>query len=375
MRKITVVILGILFFSMPIIPARAAWVFERLTDNNGHALYPSVAAVGNNVNIFWTDTSYGGYDILYKRSWTSGAAFQVFQRISDNSGTSTNPAAAAYIPDGYAVHLVWEDDTYGNYDIFYKRSTDYGASWSFQRLTANSGKSISPAVAVSGSNVHIVWADDTYGNNEIFSKRSTDAGSTWAFQRLSNNSGDSDNPSVACSGNIVHVVWEDLSYGVDDEIFYKRSTDYGATWSFQRLTNVTHHSTAPSVAVSGSTVHVAWRDAGTFGNVETFYKRSTDYGATWAFQRLTNNSGISGSPSVSCSGTNVAVVWQDNSYGQDEIFCKRSNSNGSTWTFDRISNNSGASQRPSVSQTGSDIHIVWDDDTYGDWEIFYKRGP
>ncbi len=54
----------------------------------------------------------------------------------------------------------------------YKGSTDEGATWSAaQRLTWTSGWSYFPAIAIDSSNtIHVVWYDDSLGNYEIYYK-------------------------------------------------------------------------------------------------------------------------------------------------------------------------------------------------------------
>ncbi len=122
------------------------------------------------------------------------------------------------------MHVVWHDNRDGNYEIYYKRSTDAGVSWGADtRLTNNTASSEYPSVAVSGSVVHVVWRDDRDGNYEIYYKRSTDAGVSWgADTRLTNNTAYSSYPSVAVSGSVVHVVWHDNRDG-NWEIYYKRN--------------------------------------------------------------------------------------------------------------------------------------------------------
>ena len=121
------------------------------------------------------------------------------------------------------MHVVWYDDRDGNYEIYYKRSTDGGLSWGADtRLTNNSAFSQFSSVAVSGSVVHVVWQDYRDGNYEIYYKRSTDGGVSWgADTRLTNNTAVSEYPSVAVSGSVVHVVWMDDRDG-NEEIYYKR---------------------------------------------------------------------------------------------------------------------------------------------------------
>ncbi|HDT11228.1 MAG TPA: hypothetical protein ENN58_00670 [bacterium] len=94
-----------------------------------------------------------------------------FKRLTWNSGSSQYPAIA--VDSNNHIHVVWQDWTPGNQEIFYKKSTDSGANWSSQtRLTWNSGNSAYPAIAVGSDNhIHVVWHDFTPGNWEIFYKK------------------------------------------------------------------------------------------------------------------------------------------------------------------------------------------------------------
>jgi hypothetical protein len=73
--------------------------------------------------------------------------------------------------------MLWSDDTPGNVEIYYKRSMDGGTTWtafpaSDPRFTMTSGDSWCPDIAVDSSdNLHIVWDDDTLGNQEIYYKK------------------------------------------------------------------------------------------------------------------------------------------------------------------------------------------------------------
>jgi len=190
------------------------------------------------------------------------------------SWTSENNAWCV-AASGNEVHVVWMDNRDGNAEIYYKRSTDGGTSWGADtRLTNNSAGSAYPSVTVSGLVVNVVWEDNRDGNDEIYYKRSTDGGTSWgADTRLTNNSAASERPSVTVSGSVVHVVWDDGRDGSHPEIYYKRSTDGGTSWGADfRLTNNPANSFSPFVSVSGSVVHVVWRDERD-GNFEIYYKR------------------------------------------------------------------------------------------------------
>jgi hypothetical protein len=175
--------------------------------------------------------------------------------------------------------------------------------------------------------VHVVWDDQRDGNSEIYHKRSTDGGISWGTDtRVTNNTFASWYPSIAASGSGLHLVWQDDRNGTfNDEIYYRRSTDEGLSWGTDtRLTINSSDSWYPSIAVSGLAAHLVWQDQRD-ANDEIYYKRSTDGGISWGADiRLTNNAaGLSGFPSVTVSGPAVHLVWYDNRDGNYEIYYKR----------------------------------------------------
>ncbi len=301
------------------------------------------------------------------------------KRLSWTSGQSENAAIA--VDASGKIHVVWQDATTGNFEIYYKKSPDGGVTWTTgQRLTFTSGSSGSPAIAVDTSlNLHVVWQDDTSGNYEIYHKKSTDGGLAWTTsKRLTWTSGGSEHPAigVGSSGNL-HVVWSDNSPG-NDEIFYAKSKDKGANWAAnQRLTWTSGGSKIPAIGVDSSgNPHVVWRDD-TPGNFELYYKSSPDGGATWATnKRLTWNSGTSNEPviAVDASG-HLHVVWTDHTPGKDVIFYKKSLDGGVNWAASkRLIWNSGSSHSPAMTVDSSDrLHVAFMDNTFTNFEIFYKK--
>ncbi len=207
------------------------------------------------------------------------AQWQPDVRLTNASGNSytTYNNAWCIASNGDVVHVVWFDQRDGNYEIYYKRSTDGGITWGADtRLTNATGTSQYPSISVSGQVVHVVWDEDRDGNDEIYYKRSTDGGISWGGDtRLTNAPSTSEIPSITVSGSVVHVVWFDLR-DLNYEIYYKRSTDGGISWGADtRLTNNSASSEYTSVSVSGSVVHVVWFD-NRDGDWEIYYKRSTD---------------------------------------------------------------------------------------------------
>ena len=295
----------------------------RLTTGNGYSGSPSVSVSGLVVHVVWMDFREANYEIFYKRSSDGGSSWGADTRLTNQPAYSGYASVTVF---GSGVHVVWHDMRYGNWEIHYIRSIDGGINWEADttRLTNNSAASQFPSVSVSGSSVHVVWADTRDGNWEIYYKRSANGGSSWdADTRLTSNSAVSEHPSVSVSGSVVHVVWEDKRDG-NNVIYYKRSPDGGLNWGADtRLTNNPGVALSPSVSVSGSVVHVVWFDNRNV-NYEIYYKRSTDGGINWSSDtRLTSNSDFSEYPSVSISGSVVHVVWRDTRDGNAEIYYKR----------------------------------------------------
>jgi hypothetical protein len=354
----------------------------RLTNATGNS-YTSlnnawgIAANGNMVHTVWYDQRDGNYEIYYKRSTDNGTNWEADIRLTNNSADSRYPSIAV---SGSLVHIVWQDKRNGNDEIYYILSTDSGISWGMDtRLTNNPSISEYPSIAVSGSNVHIVWDDDRNGNNnfEIYYKRSTDGGINWeADTRQTNNYAYSARPSIAVSGSVVHIVWHDNRDGIE-QIYYKRSIDNGIIWGTDtRLTHNVFHSWFPSISASSLYVHIIWADDSN-GRTQIYYNHSTDGGTNWgAEMRLTNDPGSTVPTSIAVSGLVVHIVWYDNRDGNEEIYYKRSTDGGLNWGIDtRLTNDPASSLASSIAVYDSHVHIVWRDSRDGNYEIYYKRNP
>jgi hypothetical protein len=369
------------FLVLYAVVSQAQWQQDvRLTNDPANSVTSynnarNVAASANVVHIVWNDIRDGNMEIYYKRSTDAGVSWGVDTRLTNNSSVSRNPSVTV---SGAVVHVLWEDNRDGNFEIYYKCSTDGGVNWGTDtRLTSNSANSWNPSVSVNGSAVHILWEDNRDGNYEIYYKQSTDGGVNWGIDtRITSSNGVSEFPSVSVSGLLVHVAWFDMRDG-NDEIYYKRSTDGGVSWGADiRLTNNSAISMYPCISVSGSVVLIAWHDKRD-GNFEIYYKRSTDDGLSWGLDtQLTDNSALSVLPSVTMSGSNAHMVWRDQRDGNDEIYYNRSTDGGVSWGADiRLTNSNSVLNCPSIAVSDSAVHVVWHDNRDGNNEIYYKNDP
>ena len=336
------------------------------------------------VLVVWMDNTFGNFDIFSSKSTDGGETFSTPENISNNPGTSALPAIAV---NGNNVYIVWNDATFGNFDIFSSKSTDGGETFSTpENISNNPGNSALPAIAVNGNNVYVIWIDDTDGFDEIFFSKSTDGGETFSTpENISNIPGISAFPAIAVNGNNVYVVWSDDTDGFD-EIFFSKSTDGGETFSTPEIIsnndigNNDSFSYQPSISVYGNNVYVVWHDDPQ-GERNIFIVKSTDGGQTFSTpENLSEKFDFSTKSAIAIEGDNVYVVWIVDIPDNNDVFFSKSTDGGETFsTPENISDNPGFSNvpisvgsstyEPSIIVIGNNVYVSWTDGTPGNWEI------
>lgn len=94
--------------------------------------------------------------------------------VNAEEGTSLNAEIAA---QGNDIYIPWQNkasEADRNEEILLVRSSDKGNTFNtsfIKNVSNNSGISECPSIAISGNNIYVVWEDDTTGNHEIFFKR------------------------------------------------------------------------------------------------------------------------------------------------------------------------------------------------------------
>jgi hypothetical protein len=142
---------------------------KRLTWSADSPDFPSVAAgSGGSIHVVWRGGTPANYEIFYRSSPTGGASWNTAKQLTWSTGGSEDPALG--VGSNGVIHLVWQDDAPGNSEVYHKQSGNGGTTWSAgERLTWNSGHSGIPALAIdSTGNIHVVWYDNTPGNFEIY---------------------------------------------------------------------------------------------------------------------------------------------------------------------------------------------------------------
>jgi len=201
--------------------------------------------------------------------------------VTENNQTNQAPQAFDQVTNEANLsdyrYAVWsageEEDRY----IFFSRSTDGGNT--FSSPLSISGKSrtpvFNPEVSSSGNNIYVVWQGQSEnGNQDIFMRKSVDYGSSFSgFENLSNDPGGSGNPQVTINGNTTHVAWEGTTPG-NNYIFYSKSDDGSKFDSPQEIGDNKGIPYSPELVVSDNPVtdsftYKAVDDNGAESNVAT----------------------------------------------------------------------------------------------------------
>jgi hypothetical protein len=325
---------------IPLVEA-APYITENISKNTGQSIDPKV----HSDYVTWEDDSAGNPEVFFKKIGRGGATTI---NLSNNAGISDFPQISA---SGNNVYVVWEDATPGNYDVFFSASTNGGASFTDAiNLSNNAGRSSLPQITTLGNNVYVVWQDNSLGNYEVFFCSSFDRGSSFNNPiNLSANSGSSYNQQIATSSNNVYITWQDGTFSTSD-IFFRKSNDKGIT--FGGTINLSHNigiSQYPQIATRGyNEVLLYWLDntRGWQNNVrgtdDIFFRKSMDAGNSFD-NRVDSiippnvNNGASDSPTMNilpggttkcypgtdlCTfipGPTYSLVWADNTSGNWEI--------------------------------------------------------
>ena len=293
--------------------------FARSTD--GGATWDDRGAVGGesrgDPSIVWRRAD----GFFYLSTLRSGGGLALYRSTDDCQTFSLLGAPETGIADKefLAVDNNPSSLHYGNMYLAYlgvgivtRRSIDGGANWTAP-ISLGFGQGAWPIVAPNGD-VYIGWG--SFGPNQVSVPVSRSINGGVSYTPVTEVITDEVQPRdatasancgrVALNGNIrylaspqlavtddgvLHVVYsydpDGLDVGDVVDVFYRRSTDNGTTWSAEMRLNddaTTNDQYFPTLAANGSTLLATWYDRRLDpGNLlqDTFRRVSTDGGMTW----------------------------------------------------------------------------------------------
>jgi hypothetical protein len=321
-----------------------------------HSVY-SKFMLNSNFFVVWGDNG----QIKFRRSTDFGATWSPNKTVSTTDNTCGWPVVVAD-EQGRVLVMYHTLGSGGTYQLITQRSIDSGENWSAMMVVPGSGNAITPQLAYDGYKVYAVWEDRIGTNYEIFFSTSEDFGSTWWItpMNLSNSPGSSRWVQLVSEGTQIYCAWiEGTTYPLSD-IYFRKSTDGGYGWSTAvNLTNDGRPQNRFYLAAEGYNIYLACDDIpGAFNYDEIYLLKSSDLGSTWsAPSNITNNPGHSNTPCIFTAFGNLYFTWADNShtvpaFDNMDIFFKWSTDDGVTWQDSiNLSTNAESSSRPRFCRT------------------------
>ncbi len=307
---------------------------QQISTSNLEGHNPDIGVNDTNVHIVWEDTKSDAREIYYRNSTDGGLNWNNERRLSEDDGYDSNAPSISVAGD--EIHVAWTDTRHSGAEVYYIRSLDGGVTWEDgqggeygRRLTDTAGDSIVYDIVKEGNTIHLIYDDSTDGDGDVYYLVSYDNGANWQpGVEIAGDSNDQAPAALAVNGSTVHVVWIERVSTSEYNIWYRNSTDNGNNWNPSiMIVGPSVYADRPSVDCNSTHVWITWMDERDDGNTnEIYYKYSVNKGSTWSMDiRLTFNEGNESYwPKIVVESENIHVVWFDDRDGNYEIYYKRS---------------------------------------------------
>jgi len=355
---------------------------------------PDMAIDGNTIYVAWEDSRNGNYDIYLVKSTDGGASFG--SNVGVYTGLADQTAPAIAVRSSSSVYVAWQDFRNGNWDIYFAKSINGGASFGASvRVDDSTGTSeqSAPAMNVDGAgDIYVVWQDGRSGNWDVYSAVSTDQGASFDANVRVNEGGNpgSSNqrfPTVATNSNDdILVAWQDDRDG-DNDIYFTKSTNGGSSFSANNVQvsddSTGREQTSPTLAInSEDDIYVAWEDFRSGSNWDIYLSKSTNSGNDFKQNVLVNDASTSNQlkPSVFVDTRDgVHVAWYDARNAQNYVYYTKSTDSGNSFGIDSrvcaVGGVASSQLRPVVRVTGSAVpYVAWADFRSGNYDIYFNVG-
>ena len=193
------------------------------------------ASLGNNRYIVWTEGDEENRRVFFTKSTDGGNSFEKISSLSAYEASSSFNPQIAVLGGGMDLNVVWQEDDPNtrNQDVFFTKSTDGGNSFAKPiNLSEDPAGSGNPQISAKGNKIYVVWGGTTPGANDIFFRKSTDGGISFSStEKLTNSQGLSYLPKISkATEKDVEIVWQNSLTGTD-QILSRTSGDAGASFS------------------------------------------------------------------------------------------------------------------------------------------------
>ena len=295
---------------------------------------------------------------------------------NDNEGSFLPEIA---IDSSGNVHVVWQDESTPNDEIFYRKYLNNKDYWSDIEILSNTTESrISnfPVIKIDTNDViHVLWRESGFFINSTLNYRYYN-GTVWSdIEIVAQITDVTLAHDLISNNNSTFVIWNNKSSFNKYELYYKIYKQENDSWSSTtQLTNNNFTSISPKIVLdSQQLIHLIWTDSAAMGNIsEVQYQYFINN--NWFPQEPIIVSTVdyipSHRPSIQVDGENVVhVIWEDMKDGVSEILYRTINSNGLGEEKTISGENQSGLYPASCRDEFGNIHIIWYENNY----IYYKQ--
>jgi len=141
----------------------------RITNATEASSLPYLVWTGTGYGLSWEDERDGNFEIYFARVNAAGVKQSSDVPITNISWSSFDPSL---VWTGTEYGVAWEDYSAGNLEIYFARISSAGVKQGPDvRITNASGYSYRPSLVWRGSEYAVAWEDNRYGNYEIYFAR------------------------------------------------------------------------------------------------------------------------------------------------------------------------------------------------------------
>ncbi|MFQ6114920.1 MAG: dockerin type I domain-containing protein, partial [bacterium] len=356
---------------------------QRISNFDRLSWHPKIAVSRDTIHVVWNQDLEGPHEeVCYSRSTDGGETWEdsIVLSLIDNHESFQQDITVEH----NNVYVVWFDLSSGQESgIYLRKSTNGGGTWTNIEPVALSGPDYfdyyRPAIAAKDSEVFVAFGKNVEQDGMLKFKKSTDYGETWSQEiHISDR---------AVSGHWAKMVLNSVglyvAYQNGLSIWCNRSTDWGDTWSDDIFISDMEGSIAqwPSIAADDNGgVYISWFDykySPYPWTGDIFLRRSTDNGETWDSIMILTNNHLCHESDVCADKHSVLTVWRDDRYDDlhSEIYGRRSKDQGASWLPEqRLTNAPYQSYDPRIITSSSWVHMVWSDARDGRADVFHKKG-
>lgn len=396
-----------------------------LSNKMEDANLPDISANGNNVYVTWVGDYSDNSQIFFRASSDNGKTFGKIANISNDIIESTLPSIASYKNFVYIVWVGSNVTTPKNFEVFLRTSHDSGETFGpVIDLSKSAGDSTDPHVIVpsGGNEVYVAYTDCDAIHDDplcgIYFTKSTDNGLMFGSPQLISiiptvNQylpffGHSHLPIIASllsafginihkhigehnsvipiitsseDGKDIFILWQDdLTQTGATDVFFRKSNDYGNTFSDSiNLSNTPGVSRLPQMVSLGSELYVVWSDTNrTFSQFDIFFTKLSDQGNKIGKAINLSNSKGNSAPSdigVVNNSKTIYSAWTENvGNNKNNIMVAKSTDEGNTFEkpIQLDSNNSLSPALEHVSDENSTA-LIWTEYGKKNEDVYFAK--